>query len=198
MNEYKNQQTNYDSEFKACLIGSSMIKHLYSNELFFNKKCFFKSISGGSINDVHQCLDINKNILNNCEIFVITIGSNDIDRNKPIKSAIQDFTNFYLFLNKTFPNAKFIINKLVPRTKTKYTNLITFENRRIYYNLFIQHLLLFKNNFIVITHTKFEQKQNLQELLSDGVHLSLINGVPIYLSEIKKIICHFNHNIHKC
>ncbi len=174
--------------YTACLIGTSMVKHLNFKELFPDNKCFFKAVSGGSIKNVLQCLRARSNVLTDCQVFVITAGCNDLDRDKPGQSASEDFLTLCRYLKETYPNARFIVNKLVPRTTTKYTDLHVFEQRRADFNLFLDNQLQFLGDYVVVTHAEFEKKQELWDLLSDGVHLSPMKGVPLYTAEIKKFL----------
>lgn len=182
------------NNYTACLIGTSMVKHLSIKEMFPSKRCFFKSISGGSIKNVLQCLRARSNCLTDCEVFVLTAGSNDIDRDGPgatdtaLDSSVEDFLSLCTYLKETYPTARFIINKLIPRTKTKYTDLHVFEQRRVKFNEFLERELTFLGDYVVVSHPEFERKQELWNLLIDGVHLSPVRGVPLYTAEIKKYL----------
>jgi hypothetical protein len=183
------------NNYTACLIGTSMVKHLSIKEMFPSRRCFFKSISGGSIKNVLQCLRARSNCLTDCEVFVLTAGSNNIDKDgtdtatdTALASSVEDFLSLCTYLKETYPTARFIVNKLIPRTKTKYTDLQVFEQRRVKFNEFLERELKFLGDYAVVSHPEFERKQELWNLLIDGVHLSPVRGVPLYTAEIRKYL----------
>lgn len=175
-------------EYTACIIGTSMVKHFSVKDIFPDQKCFFKSISGGSIRDVHNILKSRELLLAHVKTFVITAGSNDMDSENDANTGINDFLEMVQYLNEIYSDAKFIFNKLVPRTQTKFTDLKEFEERRIQFNNFLEKDLTFLKDYIILGHLEFEDVDKLSENLSDGVHLSVSKGVPLYVEEIKKSI----------
>jgi len=175
-------------KYVACIIGTSMVKQIKTNDLFEDKKCFFKSISGGLINDIARCLVARELLLAECRCFVITCGSNDVDSTASIQTVCNNFLNMIKYLNNQYPEARFIINKLVPRLKTKFVHIDAFEKRRTVFNNYLEENLKFLKNYSIVEHPSFEEKSNLCNLLSDGVHLSLSNGVPVYTKTIKEFI----------
>lgn len=177
------------SNYTACLIGTSMVKHINVKTLFSNEtKCFFKSISGGLIKGITSCLTARELLLAHCKLFIITAGSNDIDSGHDVQVAINDFTNLAKYLHSKYPDAKVIINKLIPRTRTKFTKLADFEIRRVEFNQFLEEGLQFLPDHVIVTHNIFEDKLRLDSLLSDGVHLSPLYGVGPYVAQIQKYI----------
>ena len=178
-NHNKQQSGNYT----ACLIGTSMVKQIDVKRLFTDgTKCFFKSISGGLIKSIISCLTVRELLLANCKTFIITAGSNDIDSNSA-EEAISDFKSLVEYLNETHPIAKIIINKLIPRTRTKFSDLLDFESKRIAFNNFLDSISSSKH--VIVTQDLFEDAEKLEMMLSDGVHLSPLYGVLPYEAQIK-------------
>ncbi len=164
-----------------------MIRNIHPNEIFPNKKCFYKSISGGRINDVANYLKLNESWLMNCKLFLVTCGSNDCDSFKSLSEVIQDYLNLAQYLSAKYPKSRLLFNKLVPRTKTRYTNLNDFEKRRLCFNEFLESALPLLLPCTIISHEEFEQTSSyLEQLLCDGVHLSLSKGVPLYTQKLKQ------------
>ena len=174
--------------YDLCLIGTSMVKNIETNKLLPNKRCFFKSISGGCIRDVWNALKSREALLRGCKIFVITCGSNDCDSTRDLKTTINDFLELAQYLSKLYPDSKLIFNKLIPRTKTRYTQIEEFEKRRICFNNFLESTLTLLVPSVIVTHEKFESVHDLDMLLVDGVHMNPLHGVPIYIENIKKTI----------
>lgn len=175
-------------QYEVCLIGTSMIKHINVKDLFSEKRCFFKSINGGFIKSITQCLEARELLLKKCKLFIITAGSNDIDSTSDVYTAINDFISLMKYLKKCYPDAKFIINELIPRVKTKNVEISIFEERRIVFNEFLTNDLDFLDEYAIVKHEAFNNTDKLGELLSDGVHMSTVHGVPIYVSDIRKSI----------
>ena len=175
-------------KYVACVIGTSMVKHFNVKELFPDQNCFFKSISGGLVKAIMNVLEARESLLKHCKVFIITAGSNDMDSRNEAETGIADFLKLAQYLKAQYKDAKFIINKLVPRTKTKYSVITEFEKRRLQFNDFLENDLMFLGNLTVVDHREFENKDRLSSLLSDGVHLAPSSGVPLYVNEIKKFI----------
>lgn len=172
--------------FEACLIGTSMIKHIDTNKLFANRKCFFKSISGGQIKDVLEFIKKREGFFDNCKFIVLTCGSNDCDSYKEIKININDMLELAEYVSKMYPKAKLVINQLIPRLKTKFIHLEDFEKKRVLFNNFLNDTVsLMIPNCVIVKHPAFEVKSELESFLLDGVHMSPLRGVPIYIEEIK-------------
>lgn len=187
LNKKANLTSNDD--YEMCLIGTSMVRNIQPNKIFPNKKCFFKSISGGRINDIVNYLKFNESWLTNCKLFLITCGSNDCDSFKSINEVIQDYLNLAQYLSHKYPVSRLLFNKLVPRTKTRYTNLIDFEKRRLCFNGFLENALPLLLPCTIISHEEFESSSSsLEELLCDGVHLSLSKGVSVYTQKLKQVL----------
>jgi hypothetical protein len=103
-----------------------MIKYIDPKFIFNSKetKCYFKSISGGSIRHVIEDLKENEIRLKNVRIFVVTCGSNDLDSTYHDIQAVKTmYLELARTLKKLFPNARLVFNKLVRRTWTKYSTL---------------------------------------------------------------------------
>ena len=185
-----NKKANLVSTFSydVCLIGTSMIKNINANEIFSNKKCYFKSISGGKIKDILLNLKSNENLLKNSKCFLITCGSNDVDSLNDMKTTINDFLELAQYLHSTYESSQFIFNKLIPRTKCRYVSLIDFDKRRICFNDFLQFTLPLIVPCKIVEHESFENKTLLNDLLADGVHISPSRGLPLYVDEIKKVL----------
>ncbi len=197
--EQEPDQTTFDS----CVIGSSMIKNINKLDLFENSKfknTYFKSISGGLIKHVHEDLKNMSHELKNCKLFIITVGSNDCDSLNQIDKVIGDYLDLVEYLRDTYSSETCIIlNKLIPRLKTRYTKLDDFDKRRLCFNNFIQNSLctMFSSSLFVVEHERFEIRENeidatnnniLNEFLSDGVHLSIQKGVKLYVEDIKNVL----------
>ncbi len=184
---FLNKSIDPAQNYAACVIGTSMVKQIKPSELFGDKKCFFKSINGGLINDIARCLVARDLLLADCRCFVITCGSNDMDSaTKSLEAACSDFLKLIEYLSGQYPDARFIINKLVPRLRTKYLQLEVFEERRAAFNKFLDENLKTMENCVIVNHAAFEHKDSLCGLLSDGVHLSELTGVPAYIEAIKE------------
>jgi len=82
----------------------------------------------------------------------------------------------------------FFFNKLIPRLKTKYLDLAEFEKRRVDFNDCIQKRLGVLGNSMILTHESFEEKDKLGCLLSDGVHISPLNGLSLYVDTIQQAL----------
>ena len=177
-----------ETVYEACVIGTSMVKHIDVKVLFTNKSCFFKSISGGRINDITNILKQREELLKKCKYFIITCGSNDVDSLNSISQVKADFFKLAFYLSKKYPDAKFFFNKLIPRLKTKYLDLAEFEKRRVDFNDCIQKRLGVLGNSMILTHESFEEKDKLGCLLSDGVHISPLNGLSLYVDTIQQAL----------
>jgi hypothetical protein len=175
--------------FETCLIGTSMIKHIRPVDLFKKKKCFYKSISGGSIKHVDAFLRTKEGYFDNCETFVITCGSNDCDSTKKINETVAAYFELCWYLHQKYPNAHLVLNTLVPRQTTRYTTPEEFEKRRVLFNQFLVSSI---NSLIwnakIVLHPKFEDPELLATMLSDGVHLSVDHGVAVYVAEISSVL----------
>jgi hypothetical protein len=175
--------------FQACIIGTSMVKHVSPKSLFENEKCFFKSISGGLIKNVLEFVRARVDFFHECKCFIVTCGSNDCDSTRPIKDTIETFVELAVYLSQTYPNARFLFNKLIPRTKTRYVSLEEFEKSRTCFNHFLESTLtLLVPACKIVNHESFELKENLELLLADGVHMSPLRGVPAYVNDIKQAL----------
>jgi hypothetical protein len=176
--------------FKACLIGTSMVRNIRYKDLFGSDlKTFFKSISGGLIKHVDTFLRSRANLLNQCNIFVITCGSNDCDSTSDMASTLSDYLNMCRYLNETFPAARLVLNTLIPRQRCKYATQDEFEQRRVVFNNFLVSTVT--GNFVtaqVVPHPGFENRDSLGKLLNDGIHLSVDHGLPIYVEEIRAVL----------
>ncbi|RNA27106.1 hypothetical protein BpHYR1_002977 [Brachionus plicatilis] len=157
--------------FEAALIGTSMVKHLDPNKIFENKKSFFKSISGGRISDIQEFIKKREGFFNDCQFICLTCGSNDCDSYNDIQTTIQKCLDLATYLHSKYPKGILIFNELIPRLKTKYIDLD-----------FLKLVVPCQ----VVKHDEFEDKSKLENLLMDGVHINPINGVPIYIQDIKK------------
>lgn len=182
------QTVNKIKPFEVALVGTSMVKHIDSNKLFENKKCFFKSISGGLIKDVFEFLKKRDGFFIDCKIIVLTAGSNDCDSLNDISKVISDYLDLAQYLNKTYPNAKLVFNKLIPRLKTRYTKLEEFELKRACFNNFLESTLFALVPCKIVNHEGFEIADCIESLLVDGVHMSPLKGVSIYVNEIKSVL----------
>lgn len=181
------QATNADKRhFQACLIGTSMVKHINPKLIFDEKKTFFKSIGGGLITNIHEFLKKRDGLFDKCKCFLITCGSNDCDSVAEIGKTIENMIELAQYLSNAYPAANLFFNKLVPRTKTKYTELDVFDKKRVCFNNFLESTLTLMVPCKIISHEGFESKDELDKLLYDGVHLSPMHGVPLYIDEIKK------------
>ena len=180
--------TSQETVYEACVIGTSMVKHIDVKVLFSNKNCFFKSISGGRINDITNSLKQREELLKKCKYFIVTCGSNDVDSLNSITQVKADYFKLAFYLSRKYPGAKFFFNKLIPRLKTKYLDLVEFEKRRLEFNKCIQKRLGALSNSTVLTHDSFEAKDKLGCLLSDGVHISPMNGLSLYVHTIQQAL----------
>ena len=137
--------------YETCIIGTSMIKPINPSKVFSaNTKCFFNSISGGSIKNVMDSLEQNEQSLKSCLIFVVTCGSNDLDSTyKDIQQVISLYLDLARLLKKLFPSAKLVFNKLVPRTSTRFVDLN------------VNVLKLLKQNLIILLNY-FEMKDQYE------------------------------------
>lgn len=183
-----NKKANLAGAYEACLIGSSMIKHINSKEIFPNQKCYFNSISGGKIKDILASLKSNEQLLKNASCFVVTCGSNDCDSLNDMKTVINDYLDLAQYLHSTHKGSKFIFNKLIPRSKCRYVSLIEFEKRRVCFNEFLEITLPLIVPCKIVDHKSFENKTHLNDLLTDGVHISPVRGLPLYVEQIKKAL----------
>lgn len=174
--------------FEAALIGTSMIKHLDPNKIFENKKCFFKSISGGRISDIIEFVKKREGFFDNCQFICLTCGSNDCDSYNDIQTTIQRCIDLATYLHSKYPQSNLIFNELIPRLKTKYIDLDLFEKRRICFNNFLNSSLKMIVSCKIVKHEEFEDKSKLEFLLTDGVHINPIDGVSKYIQDIKKIL----------
>lgn len=182
------KQTAQQSNIEACVIGSSMVKHIDVRQLFQNKNCLFKSISGGKITDIFTYLRLSEHELKNSKYFVITVGSNDCDSLDEINTVISNYFDLAQYLKQKYPDSNFIFNKLIPRVKCRYVSLLDFDKRRICFNNFLEATLTSSiSNCKIVTHSAFESKTELTKLLSDGVHISP-TGLPLYVEQIRKTI----------
>ena len=101
-----------------------MIKNIKPCNLFNDKKCYFKSISGGSIMNIINLIKSDVKRMKNIKLFVITCGSNDLDNNhKSIQKIIEMYLELGRNLKSLFPNSNFFFNILIPRTTTRYISL---------------------------------------------------------------------------
>jgi hypothetical protein len=188
------EESQITKPFEICLVGTSMIKHIKPSDILAEKKCFFKSISGGLIKDVFEHIKVRKDFFtqNDLKMFITTCGSNDCDSQNEFNETLNNFLEFASHLQENYPNAILVFNTLVPRQKTKFTEINLFEEKRVCFNNFLKSII--KNiikKCIIVDHERFESKSDLDTLLSDGVHLSPINGVPVYVQDIKKAISSF-------
>lgn len=104
--------------------GTSMVKHIKPSDLFNEKKCYFKSISGGSIINIINLIKTDENKMKDIKLFVITCGSNDLDSTfKTVQRTIEIYLDLGRTLKSLFPNAKFFFNTLIPRSTTRYISL---------------------------------------------------------------------------
>lgn len=174
--------------FEAALIGTSMIKHLDPSKIFENKKCFYKSISGGRISDVLEFIKKREDFFSECHFICLTCGSNDCDSYNDIQTTIQRCIDLASYLHSKYPKSTIIFNELIPRLKTKYVDLEMFEKRRLCFNNFLNSSLKLIVPCITINHEEFEDKSKLESLLMDGVHINPISGIPLYTENIKKYL----------
>ncbi len=184
-----NQGTAVVKPFETCLIGTSMVKHIRPVDLFGKRKCFFKSISGGLIKHIDSFLRTREGYFESCNMFVVTCGSNDCDSKNEISETLTAYLDLCLYLSEKYPNARLILNTLVPRQNTRFTTQEEFEERRVLFNQFLNSSV---NSLIwnarIVSHPNFENRESLSTLLSDGVHLSVDQGVLIYVQEIKTVL----------
>ena len=103
-----------------------MIKYLDPKFIFNNTetKCYFNSISGGSIKDIIKDLKENEARLKTVKIFVVSCGSNDLDSTyNDTQEVIAMYLDLARTLKKLFPYARLVFNKLTRRTWTKFSIL---------------------------------------------------------------------------
>ncbi|CAF0936137.1 unnamed protein product [Brachionus calyciflorus] len=182
------RQVQITKPFEAALIGTSMVKHIDPSKIFEDKKCFFKSISGGRISDIIEFVKKREGFFSQCKYICITCGSNDCDSYNEIKQTIDRYLELAQYLHKTYPESLLIFNQLIPRTKTKYVDLDLFEKRRVCFNDFLNTTLRILIPCEIVEHKSFEDKSQLETLLIDGVHMTPIKGVPIYIDDIKNYL----------
>jgi len=187
-----NVNNNHESFYQTCLIGSSMVKHIDVKLLFPDKNCLFKSISGGRINDIINYLKANEKLLINSKCFVVTCGSNDCDSLSELKDVVSHYFELAQYLKNTFNKASFVFNKLIPRTKCRYVSILEFEKRRICFNNFLEYTLPLIVPCQIVEHLAFDSKTELSNLLLDGVHISPLRGLPLYIEQIKKALQNIN------
>ena len=107
-----------------------------------------------------------------------------MDSGEGYEVGCNDFLELVQYLNGQYPEARFVINKLIPRTRTKYAELKIFEERRIAFNKYLEENLTFLKNYVLVDHVAFEEGDKYV-MLSDGVHISPLVGVPMYVDTIK-------------
>ena len=176
------------ADIEACIIGSSMIRPLNVNKLFPNRRCLFKCILGGLTRDCFDYIKRKTELLRNCKCFVIVCASNDCDSKADMSYVITEYLDFALYLYTHFPQAKLVFSKLVPRLRTAYVSLEEFDTRRVCFNNFLETSMVNILPCTVVSHSKFENKERLKDLLEDGVHFSVEKAVPIYERKLKKVI----------
>jgi hypothetical protein len=181
----KAEQKSHDIE--VCMIGSSMIHPINIKNLFPDRVCMFKCILGGYTRDCYEFIKRKKDKLKNCKCFILVCASNDCDSLTNMSYLITEYLNFALYLHDNFPNAKLLFSKLVPRLISANVTIQEFEQRRVLFNDFLHGTLPNILPCTIITHSKFENKERLMELLYDGVHFS-DKAVPIYEKKLKKVI----------
>ena len=164
-----------------------MINNIDVTKFFPNLKCLFKSINGGKTADILEYLKNNEPILKASKYFIITCGSNDVDSLMKITDAISDHLLLVKYFENKFKDAKFIFNKLIPRTKCRHVTLSDFEKRRNCFNKYMESLPL-AIDCELVEHLEFETDAwKLAYLLADGVHMSP-KGLPIYIKNIMDTI----------
>jgi hypothetical protein len=175
--------------FETCLIGTSMIRNIRSADLFPTKKCFFKSINGGLIEHVDSYLRAREGFFDHCHTFVLTCGSNDCDSKNEINETVAAYYALCWYLHLKYPTARLVLNTLVPRQHTRFTTPAEFEKRRKQFNQFlVANISGVIWNARVVFHPEFEDRESLDTLLSDGVHLSIDRGVLVYVEEINGVL----------
>ena len=165
-----------------------MIKGVNCNAVFPNRKCIFKSISGGLTRHCHEYVKSRELLLANCKYFIVVCGSNDCDMFYDINKVIMDYLEFAQYLSKMFPRARLIFNKLVPRLRTKNRTIEEFELRRVCFNNFLEQSLPNIIPCTIVTHDIFERKEKLKDFLSDGVHFSPLRAIPIYENNLRQVV----------
>jgi hypothetical protein len=170
-------------EFEVCLVGTSMVKHLRPGAIF-GKKTFFRAISGSRIRQIHDFLSKGKDLgyFKHCAIFCLTCGSNNIDSES--YCVRDDMRSMVSFLSESFSEAKIVLNQLIPRLKARSSSFD--ENRKVF-NTFLHSL---NGASGIVPHDAFEEKEELNKLLHDGVHLSA-DGVRAYSDDIRVAINEF-------
>lgn len=174
-----NMSYELDNKYEFVFIGTSMIKHIKLSI----KNSYLKALSGARIEILFNF--IKTKFFSNCKYFMLTCGSNDCDSTIAIESTTHIYLQLLKYLREKFTDAVIFINELVPRTRTRTEH---YENNRKILNEFLE--IFCKNNFKYefIKHDSFENRQNLNTYLYDGVHLHPINGVPEYIKEINKVL----------
>ena len=167
-----------------------MIKHIrIDNFLNINgiNNVFLKSISGGKIQDVYNFIRARK--FTQCKYFILTVGSNDCDCANNSSNFTQKIIDEYMvlinYLKESYLSSKIFVNQLVPRTRTRYSKEV-FETNRVKLNSYLEECS--DENLVFIKHPAFEDIDKLSTLLYDGVHIHPVNGVPIYVDEIKSVV----------
>ena len=176
-----------------------MIKHIRVESFFTGGDCiknvFLKSISGGRILDVYNF--IRSRTFLQCKYFMLTVGSNDCDcgnnkapRGETTVDLAQQIIDEYMilinYLRNFYSNPKIFVNQLIPRTRTRYSKEI-FESNRIKLNSYLENLTKTDDSLVFVKHPAFENVDKLNSMLYDGVHIHPVNGVPIYVNEIKSV-----------
>ena len=82
-----------------------------------------------------------------------------MDSENDANTGINDFLEMVQYLNEIYSDAKFIFNKLVPRTQTKFTDLKEFEERRIQFNNFLEKDLTFLKDYIILGHLEGKMRR---------------------------------------
>ncbi len=176
--------------YNLCIFGTSMIKHIrIENFLSINgiNNVFLKSISGGRILDVYNF--IRARTFKGCQYFILTVGSNDCDcvmSSTSSQKIIDEYMILINYLKNSYLNSKIFVNQLIPRTRTRYLKDV-FDMNRVKLNCHLEELAKNDDYLIFIKHPAFEDIDKLSTLLYDGVHIHPVNGVPIYVNEIKSV-----------
>ena len=176
--------------YNLCIFGTSMIKHIRVEEFLSTKSninnIFLKSISGGRILDIYNF--IRARSFSGCKYFIITCGSNDCDCAKSDlnQQIIDEYSVLINYLRIVYKDSKIFMNQLIPRTRTRYLSA-NFEANRTKLNKFLESWVKTEENLFFIKHPAFESLDKLSTLLYDGVHIHPINGVPVYVNEIKSV-----------
>ena len=172
-----------NQSYDALLIGTSIIGNIDVTKFFPHLKCLSISIKGGKTADILEYLKNNETILKSLKYFIITCGSNDVDSLMNITDVISDHLLLVKYLQNNFNEAKFVFNKLIPRTKWRHVTLSYFEKRRICFNKYMESLPL-AIYCEVVEHLEFETDAwQLAYMLADGVHMSPL-GAKIYTQNL--------------